>query len=243
MKKQIVVTTSWDDGHKLDLKLAKLLKKYGIRGTFYISPKNREFREEDLLSDDEIIKLNRDFEIGAHTMTHPRLTKISETEAFNEIIDSKKYLDDLIWEEVQCFCYPGGAYNKKIKELVKRAGFIGARTTERPFTTIPGDLFEFGTTIQVFPLSIRDVCGEIKLAIKNNIKLMPFMFTKDWAKIAKNTFDYVNQNGYVWHLWGHSWVIDKYNDWNKFEKILSYISNRKNLQYLTNSEIIWESRK
>ena len=243
MKKQIVVTTSWDDGHKLDLKLAKLLKKYGIRGTFYISPKNREFREEDLLSDDEIIKLNRDFEIGAHTMTHPRLTKISETEAFNEIIDSKKYLDDLIWEEVQCFCYPGGAYNKKIKELVKRAGFIGARTTERPFTTIPGDLFEFGITIQASPLSIRSVCGEIKLAIKNNIKLMPFMFTKDWAKIAKNTFDYVNQNGYVWHLWGHSWVIDKYNDWNKFEKILSYISNRKNLQYLTNSEIIWESRK
>ncbi len=63
------------------------------------------------------------------------------------------------------------------------------------------------------------------------------MFTKDWAKIAKNTFDYVNQNGGVWHLWGHSWEIDKYNDWNKFEKILSYISNRKNLRYLTNSEI------
>jgi len=145
-----MVTTSWDDGHKLDLKLAKLLKKYGIRGTFYISPKNREFREEDFLSDDEIIKLNRDFEIGAHTMTHPRLTKISETEAFNEIIDSKKYLEDLIREEVQCFCYPGGAYNKKIKELVKRAGFIGARTTERPFTTIPGDLFELGTTIRFF---------------------------------------------------------------------------------------------
>ena len=67
MKKQIIVTTSWDDGHKLDLKLAKLLKKYGIGGTFYISPKNREFREEDLLLDEEIIKLDRDFEIwGSH---------------------------------------------------------------------------------------------------------------------------------------------------------------------------------
>ena len=237
MKKQIVVTTSWDDGHKLDLKLAKLLKKYGIRGTFYISPKNREFREEDLLSDDEIIKLNRDFEIGAHTMTHPRLTQVSEKEALREISDSKKYLEVLTETKIRCFCYPGGAYNKKIKELVKRAGFIGARTTERPFTTIPGDLFEFGTTIQVFPLSIRGVCGEIKLAIKNNIKLIPFMFTKDWAKIAKNTFDYVNHNGGLWHLWGHSWVIDKYNYWNKFEKVLSYIGKRKNVQYLTNSEI------
>lgn len=34
MKKQIIVTTSWDDGHKLDLKLAKLLEKHEIRGTF-----------------------------------------------------------------------------------------------------------------------------------------------------------------------------------------------------------------
>ena len=241
MKKQIIVTTSWDDGHKLDLKLAKLLKKYGIKGTFYISPKNREFSEEDLLSDEEIIKIDRDFEIGAHTMTHPRLTKISEKQAFNEIIESKKYLENLIRKEIRCFCYPGGDYNKKIKELVKRAGFIVARTTKEILTTTPGDLFEFGTTIQAFPLSIRGVCGQTRYAIKNNIKLIPLVFTKDWAKIAKNTFDYVNHNGGIWHLWGHSWVIDKYDDWNKLERLLDYISKRKNLKYLTNSKVITNS--
>jgi peptidoglycan/xylan/chitin deacetylase (PgdA/CDA1 family) len=210
MKKEIIVTISWDDGQKLDLKFANLLKKYGLKGTFYISTRDREWDKEKLLSNDEIYQLSGDFEIGCHTMTHPRLTKISEREAFNEIIDSKKYLENLIREEVRCFCYPGVAYNKKIKELVKRTGFIGARTTEQILTTTPGDLFELGTTIQVFPSSIRDVCGEIKFAIKNNIKLMPFMFTKDWTKITKNTFDYVNQNGCVWHLWGHSWVIMGY---------------------------------
>ena len=31
-----IVTTSWDDGNKLDLKLAALLDKYGLVGTFYI---------------------------------------------------------------------------------------------------------------------------------------------------------------------------------------------------------------
>jgi peptidoglycan/xylan/chitin deacetylase (PgdA/CDA1 family) len=243
MKKQVIITTSWDDGHKLDLKLAKLLRKYGIKGTFYISPQNREFKKQDLLTDKEIIKLNRNFEIGAHTMTHPILTKISEREAFSEIIDSKKYLENLIGEEVQCFCYPGGKYNKKIKELIKRTDFIGARTTEQIITTTPGDLSEFGTTIQVFPLSIRGVCGEIKFAIKNNIKLIPFMFTKDWAKIAKNTFDYVNQNGCVWHLWGHSWVIEKYNSWDKLERVLDYISKKKDVKYLTNFEMLGELRK
>src|SRR4030042_4400072 len=104
MDKEIIVTTSWDDGHKLDLKLALLLKKYGIRGTFYISPKNREFRKADLLSDEEIIKLGRDFEIGAHTMTHPRLTRIGEKEAFAEIMVSKKHLEKSLGEEAGWFC-------------------------------------------------------------------------------------------------------------------------------------------
>ncbi|MCX6750242.1 MAG: polysaccharide deacetylase family protein, partial [Candidatus Pacearchaeota archaeon] len=113
MKKQIIVTTSWDDGHKLDLRLAKLLKKYNIKGTFYISPRNREFKKEDLLTDKEIIELSKDFEIGAHTMTHPRLTKVSEEEAFKEILESKRYLEKLTGKEIKSFCYPGGDYNKK----------------------------------------------------------------------------------------------------------------------------------
>lgn len=243
MKKQIIVTTSWDDGHKLDLKLSKLLMKYGIEGTFYISPKNREFKKEDLLSDNEIRKISRNFEIGAHTMTHPILTKICEVKAFNEIVDSKKYLENLIRDKVQCFCYPGGFYDKKVEKLVKKVGFIGARTTEQILTTPPRDFFEFGTTIQIFPLSIRGVCGEIKFAMKNNIKLMPLMFTKDWARIAKSTFDHVNRNGHVWHLWGHSWIIDKYNYWDEFERVLNYIGYRKNIQYLTNSEMVQVLKK
>ena len=48
--KKTIVTTSWDDGHKLDLKLAALLKKYNIKGTFYISPHDNEFSKNELLS-------------------------------------------------------------------------------------------------------------------------------------------------------------------------------------------------
>src|SRR3989344_6448243 len=68
--KKVIVTTSWDDGHKLDLKVASILKKYSIKGTFYICPEDRELRKSELLSDREIVMLSKDFEIGAHTMTH-----------------------------------------------------------------------------------------------------------------------------------------------------------------------------
>src|SRR5207237_6708341 len=72
--KMIYVTTSWDDGHKLDVRLAALLKKYGIKGTFYICPQDQEFKDEDLLSPQDILSISQDFEIGGHTITHPHLT-------------------------------------------------------------------------------------------------------------------------------------------------------------------------
>lgn len=37
-----IVTTSWDDGHPSDLKLAELLKRYDVPATFYIPIDNRE---------------------------------------------------------------------------------------------------------------------------------------------------------------------------------------------------------
>ncbi len=36
MKPATFITTSWDDGHPLDFRVAELLSKYGLRGTFYI---------------------------------------------------------------------------------------------------------------------------------------------------------------------------------------------------------------
>lgn len=237
MKKQIIVTTSWDDGHKLDLKLAKLLKKYGIKGTFYISPKNREFRKEDLLSDQEIIKISRDFEVGAHTMTHPRLTKISEREAFNEIIDSKKYLENLIGEEVRCFCYPGGKYNKRIIELVRRAGFYYSRTTEK-FEFHPAKNFlSSGTALEVHRNSLLTLpIDSLRILKFSEFNLVEFFKSFHWEYLAKKILDYIEKHGGVYHLWGHSWVIERGNTWENVERVLSYISKKINVNYCTNFE-------
>ncbi|MDQ1050197.1 hypothetical protein [Streptomyces sp. V4I2] len=40
---RVVVTTSWDDGHRIDACLVASLDKYCIAGTFYIASRNREF--------------------------------------------------------------------------------------------------------------------------------------------------------------------------------------------------------
>src|SRR5476649_226616 len=117
---QTLVTTSWDDGHKLDLKLARLLKKYEMPATFYIAPRNHEFSEENRLNDKDIIDISKHFEIGSHTMSHQHLTKVSSEQADFELRESKRYLEEVIGKEIVSFSYPYGDYDRSILKLVEK---------------------------------------------------------------------------------------------------------------------------
>jgi peptidoglycan/xylan/chitin deacetylase (PgdA/CDA1 family) len=74
--------------------------------------------------------LSLGFEIGAHTLTHPRLPNLPIPEAKNEVADSKKKLEDLFGVTVKHFAYPYGEYNNAILDLVREAGFETACTCE-----------------------------------------------------------------------------------------------------------------
>ena len=200
MTKLKIITTSWDDGHVLDIKLSRLLKKYKIRGTFYVSPKHNELKE-NLLSKEQIVNLSDDFEIGAHTIKHDILTQLDETGVYKSLVESKQYTESLIKKEIKVFCYPRGEYNEKIKFIVKKTGFLGARTVKSFITDYPKDFFAFGTTIHVYPS--KNIISNINECVRNNIKFIPFMFSTDWKKIAEDTFNHVNKFGGIWHLWGH----------------------------------------
>ncbi len=68
-------------------------------------------------------------EIGAHTLTHPRLSQISLEQAREEIAASKKKLEDLFSVPVRHFCYPYGDWNNAVRDLVMAAGYETATTT------------------------------------------------------------------------------------------------------------------
>ena len=73
--------------------------------------------------------------IGAHTLTHPWLTRISPADAHNEIRSSRRKLEDLFGVEVADFCYPYGDWNPAIGEAVEKAGYKTACTTRRGVNT------------------------------------------------------------------------------------------------------------
>lgn len=42
----------------------------------------------------------------------------------------------------------------------------------------------------------------------------------------------------LFYLWGHSYEFDLDNNWNVIEKLCEYVSNKKDIWYATNIEII-----
>lgn len=231
--KRLIVTTSWDDGHKLDVRLAALLKKYNLPGTFYVSPLDREFPKEDLLTDDEVKALAKDFEIGAHTMTHPRLPDISDDEARREMGESKEYLEKLLGKPVVSFCYPGGEYNAQHPGIAEELGFSYARTVKRHVNNLNGSVFEAHTSVNAYN-HYQDIPKIFKFAGYKPSKV-PHYFK--WENLAKGMFDRLRREGGIFHLWGHSWEIDQHGDWDKLEEVLRYIAGHADVTYATNGEL------
>ena len=67
-------------------------------------------------------------EIGSHSLTHPNLRRLASAAAREEIAGSKKSLEDRFGVPIQHFCYPYGAWNERVRDLVGEAGYATAST-------------------------------------------------------------------------------------------------------------------
>ncbi len=67
--------------------------------------------------------------VGAHSMTHPWLTRIPLERAREEIRASRRKLEDVLGVGVTDFCYPYGDWNEAVRGEVVEAGYGTAVTT------------------------------------------------------------------------------------------------------------------
>ena len=229
-----VITTSWDDGHPLDLQLSELLCEYGIKGTFYVPKTNSE---NPVMHRSEILELARGFEIGGHTYSHMRLTSVTQSKAREEILNGKHFVDDLLGKISKSFCFPGGQYNKTITAEVTNAGYnFGRTSTLFQIGIDPGKLMH--TTLQMYPHSgVTYVKHCLKRGLWSNfIENKGFVEKRKLLDLVPKYLEKIERNGGIFHLWGHSWEIQNNNSWGMLEQILRILSGRKDWEYLTNSE-------
>jgi peptidoglycan/xylan/chitin deacetylase (PgdA/CDA1 family) len=80
------------------------------------------------------------WEIDAHTLTHPDLTRVDAARLRDEVAGSRAAIRSRFHVSVNFFCYPAGRYDDAVVAAVQRAGFLGATTTNYGLAK-PGELY------------------------------------------------------------------------------------------------------
>src|SRR4029077_16187525 len=104
---RVFVTTSWDDDDRSGLKVAELLSRHRLRGTFYVP--TAKLGGDSLFAAEDLRALAAaGFEIGAHSVSHAILTSLGPLDLAREISECKKVLQQILGTEITMFCYPKG---------------------------------------------------------------------------------------------------------------------------------------
>jgi peptidoglycan-N-acetylglucosamine deacetylase len=228
------ITTSWDDGHPLDFKLADLLDKYALPGTFYIprsNPQNAVMPEAD------VARLSRRFEVGGHTLNHVNLKACNSGQLEEEIGGSYRWLQDVTGVSPVSFCPPFGKFTSEALKVIFAAGFRNVRTTVL-LSARPG-LPVMDTTLQVFNHSAYTYAKHLSIRLKISDLLLWLRggASSAYGKLADHYLDHIERHGGCFHLWGHSWEIDKFGLWGQLEELFKRMSAREGFTYAVNGKV------
>lgn len=214
-------TTSWDDGHPLDLRLADLLAHHGFQATFYVPNRNQEGLP--VLSNAQLCTLGSGFEIGSHTLDHCYANRVPPAEWTRQVREGKQALENALGHSVAGFCYPGGKVNPQAIESVKAAGFHYARTVVNLHLEGGNNRFLIPTTLQFYPHG-RAVIARNWLRAGQWANRWPAtvqaLSASDHQRQLMRLLEAALKRDGVFHLWGHSWELERHALWAPLDSFL-----------------------
>lgn len=235
MKKLKAVTFSYDDGVTQDKRLVELFDKYGLKCTFNINSEllgldGALVREGVTVTHiknkpEEIKEIYRGHEVAVHTLTHPMLPTLEDSEIIRQVEEDRKNLSALVGYEVVGMAYPCGGVNndERVAEVIKNnTGVKYSRTitSNYSFDLQDGNLFRFNPTVYHH----REFDRAFELA-------------REFIELKTDTPK-------IFYIWGHAYEFDIYNNWDRMEEFCRLISGRDDIFYGTNKEVLlchdWE---
>jgi peptidoglycan/xylan/chitin deacetylase (PgdA/CDA1 family) len=188
--RSFVVT--FDDGYRTVYDEAfPLLQRYGLSATVFLTvgrgtgrPAGRlpSLEGRPMLSWQEIREMqSAGIVFGAHTCTHPDLTRLPVQQVEREVLDSKAIIEDALGTSVSSFAYPYGRSDRRVADVVRphfvcacsdRLGLITGRSDpyalervdayylrRRPlFALMLTSLFPWYVRMRSVPRAIRRAC-------------------------------------------------------------------------------------
>ncbi|MBQ7225459.1 MAG: polysaccharide deacetylase family protein [Clostridia bacterium] len=225
--KNKAVTFSFDDGVTQDIRLIKILNKYGLKATFNLNSeflglsgtldRNGRTVRHDKVEPSKIKEIYKGHEVAAHTLTHPFLPSCTDEEIIRQVEKDRQNLSRLCEYEVVSMAYPCGGENNndRVAEIIENnTGIMLARTITSTYSFDAQDnLLRFNPTIHYIDERLEEIVEEF-LALKSETPALLY-------------------------IWGHSYEMDaEYISWEKFENICQRLSFHNDIFYGTNKDVL-----
>lgn len=226
--KKKAITFSYDDGVTQDIRLIELLNKYGLKCTFnlnseLLSQKGMLIREGKRIAHykihtEEVKHIYEGHEVAVHTLTHPNLTQCDDKEIIRQVETDRLNLSGLVGYEVVGMAYPCGGVNNddRVASIIKEnTGVKYSRTiTSNNCFDLQENLYRFNPT--VYHLNFEEM-----------------------MQSGREFIELKTEEPKVFYIWGHSYEMDYGADyWVKLEEFFKLISNKEDIFYGTNKEVL-----
>lgn len=227
--KMKAVTFSYDDGVTQDIRLVEILNKYGLKATFNLNSEllglsGELVREGQRVSHnkvnpEDVKKIYKGHEVAAHTLTHPLLPAIEdESEIIRQVEQDRINLSELVGYDVCGMAYPCGGENNddRVAGTIKNnTGILYSRTITSTYN------FDLQDNLHRFNPSVYHIMEEDKL-----------------FELGEKFISLNPDKPQIYYIWGHSYEFDIANTWDRFEEFCKMISNRDDIFYGTNKDIL-----
>ncbi len=126
------VLITFDDGYRDVLyQAAPVLHRLGMPATAFVITDRISGPDPSFLSWQDLHTLEQDgFSIGSHTVHHLDLTTLSPAQAWLELSQSRHTLQAHLGTSIDWFAYPAGREDPSVVQLVRKAGYLLAFTTQ-----------------------------------------------------------------------------------------------------------------
>ena len=116
----------------------------GKRPEWYMDD-NCPDKDEIVMNEQQIAALDKeDIEIFSHTLSHPLLTELCDSELEAELVGSKQKLEQIVGHEILGISYPYGNCDDRVYEAVKKAGYKSGFTVDPDIVNETIDNLEIG---------------------------------------------------------------------------------------------------
>lgn len=215
------ITFSFDDGITQDIRLVEILNRYGLKATFNINtglfPKIHDFTIKGVnisrLDLKPLRSLYQGHEVAVHSHTHPDLTRCTKEVIHDELKTNIDIIKKVFNITPVGMAYPYGTFNDEVVSVIKDLNLRYARTIiDNHDTKIQTDLLRFRPTAHFKDPKLPSIIDAFIKSVPDSPQIL--------------------------YIWGHSYECDTDHLWTYFEDLCKTISNKSDIFYGTNEEVL-----